>query len=209
MLSIHDEKLHIPPKHTVREIPKSDYITTTEFPEQDTDILNTVVELDYRLSTFYDSENELSPEDHEETYYKTGAFRVLRADKADPYVFIAISLDYKIMLVSSTLNISGTPIYANTVTSYPLQDDTYLGLETEDYYNSREAYNKGTIIAWSECEPTIGIIVEENNNNQFRLILDHEVTNKVISEDSNREYELDIVELRKNKLEGKTPYGIN
>lgn len=214
MLSIHDKVLSNPPQHTTREIPKSDYIGINIYPEQDQELIGKEIELAYRLPCFYDSENENSPDDHDETYYKTGLFKVLRADKAEPYVLIAISLNYEYMIVSSTKVIEGTPIYANTVTFYPMQDSEYIGIEAEDYYYTgdyfedyRNASNTGYVLAWAACEPSIGVIVEEING-KIRFILDHETLSKPVNK-TDISTDIDIIEFRKSKIEGKTIYGID
>ena len=214
MLSVHDKVLSNPPSHTIKEIPKTTYLGLDFYPEQDQELLGKVIELDYRIPDFYDSEHEDSPDDHEETYYKTGKFMVLRADLAEPYALIAISPDYNYMIVSSNKVIEGTPIYANTVTFYPIQDPEYIGTEVEDYFYTgdyftdfRANFNTGYVIAWSACEPTIGVIVEEIAG-KVRFILDHEVLAKPVNK-TEISTDIDIIEFRKSKIEGKIIYGID
>lgn len=119
-------------KQTNTTLPHSDYITDTEFPEQNLEFLNTEMELEYRNYYKYNLKDALekpaveiidgvkvSLRPHDDPQFMeyrelvgpdyddasdtyTQTFKIVRCDLAEPNVFIAISADYDIIAVGST-----------------------------------------------------------------------------------------------------------
>lgn len=119
-------------KATNTTSPHSDYIHEMTYPEQDADLLNTIVTMHYNSHYRHNIADLIEPpaikiedghivstrpkDDYqfltprhvsgtdiaEAVDVKEGEFRILRADKTAPFVLIAISTDYEQVLVSST-----------------------------------------------------------------------------------------------------------
>ena len=98
-------------KHSNLMIPFSDHVSALEFPEQNKQLLNTIVTLQYRNRYIADKRSvnipscgrpkddipfiEAGISTGDDNIIFSNDFRILRADITKPYKYIAISVDYK------------------------------------------------------------------------------------------------------------------
>ena len=104
-------------KHTNLMIPFSDHVTALGFPEQNKQLLNTIVTLQYRNRYIADKEavnipSSGRPKDDisfieagihngDDNIIFSNNFRILRADITEPYKYIAISTDYNGVIITA------------------------------------------------------------------------------------------------------------
>lgn len=191
---LYDVLLHHRTKHTNMETPGSRYITAKIFPEQISDLLNTEVTLKYRnhyIVDDYDRPSSGRPEDDTEWSPRPDygpesidqsdvfedKFIVIRADNAEPYRLIAISKDYKMILVNSTRkNDLNEYEFINKICEYPVQDNNFFGLEIQDQYAGEINELSAVSLRIDAGEPCYSVMVEFlGSTNYIRFVLGDEV----------------------------------
>lgn len=182
------------------------------YPDQITSLVGTTIELKYRDhnqcqftefrnisssnihrpndDTDYLTKN-VGPEEYEYEAHDiyTKQFKVLRADAESPYRLIVVSLDYEIMLVSSTEKNSNNHYKFETdVCEYPIQESEFIGCNTINQFpypgtinassNTRRSSNfsRGLVLRVDSGEPCYSIMADEiENSNKARYLLGDEV----------------------------------
>lgn len=209
---LYDVLLHHKTKHTNIEMPGCKYIAANVFPEQISELINTEITLKYRNHNIIDNYNEPSsgrPSDDSPWVSKpnTGPeysgdpsdvyedkFIVLRADSTEPYRLIARSLDYKMILINSTeIDDSGEYKFKTIISEYPVQDNTYFGLEIQDQYVGEIDELGAVTLRVDAGEPTYSVLVEFlGSTGIIRFVLGDEVFSKIQDRyDINGDYDYD------------------
>lgn len=204
-----DLLLHQFTKHTNRMIPYSKEVNGNVFPDQISDLLNTVVTLKYRdyykdtgslrgvparVKNMYGVEIdsrpsddsdlmplEPGPDDYEIFEVQTGDFTIVRADAVEPYRLIAVSTDYTRILVNSTRIINdGSYEFESIISVYPLQLNTFTGLEVYDQYMGKIDEIRGCTLRVDAGEPCYSVICEFlGDTGVIRFILGDEAFSKL------------------------------
>lgn len=213
-LQDYDVLLHKMTKHTNLSIPYSDFVHGTKLPEQNTDLLNTILTLKYKND--YNVPTELpGPEKHYDDFYTLKNFRILRCDKTEPFKMVGITEDYEIIVVLDSRN------YENEVPRYAIQATQYIGISCKDQYVTLLEDIESYTLRVDESEPCLAVIAEYISEEEFRIVLGDECFTKCYKyiDDPNTDphtmdyrynrYLLssDIIRLRKNILRGRKPYG--
>ena len=190
---LYDVLLHKLTKHTNVSIPYSRYISGDTFPEQDSELLNTVITLKYRdhniIETPEDSEANRPPDDEpfepfESNHTSGDPYEVysidcivVRADSSEPFRLIAISTDYTRILVNSTrIGTDGEPAYKHLVSEYPVQDNKFFGLEIKNQYAGEINELNAVSIRCDSCEPCYAVLMEFlGTTNMIRFVLGDEM----------------------------------
>lgn len=212
-----DLLLHKLSRHSNREVPWSNgIITPTVFPVQITSLVGTTVSLRYRDHNKLNTSDfrrirtanrpnddtdfipaSTGPEDYDYDINDilTANFKILRADNAEPYVFIGVSEDYTAIIVSSTKQVNGDYIFRTQVEEYPGQINELVGISVHDQYvgTTSEVTNAVTLRVDSG-EPCHSVIMEKVNN-KCRFILGQEAMSNL--------YGYSVINIVKDKLEGQ------
>ena len=244
MWKLSEVLLNYASKETNTTSPHSDYITPEKYPEQNHSLVNTVITLEFdnnykcnvvkALSKpavrIVDGEKiSLRPHDDHQFINERvipdpdgdlnhdtweDDFLILRADMNEPNVLIAISLDFSILLVSSTkINDMGHFEFIDNVAVYPIQYNEFFNTKIKTHYMDEnfinDQYLEAEILRIDKTEPCKIVLMEYINkeNNEVRFVLGDEVT--AIYEEKSETYVNDasIADYRKNLLEGKIIYG--
>lgn len=223
---LYDKFLHKETRLSNKETPISKYVDADKFPEQISELINTVITLKYRNHNIIDvdlsipssgrpsddlpwsdmggstGQEEYDPHDvYEEE------FLVLRADAAEPYTMIAISLDYNKMIVNSTRPIPGGYKFQEYISELPVEQDEYFGNVVTDIYGFHTEI-PATILKMDAGEPCYTILVEFLDSDVIRFVLGDEVLTRI--EETTNENQIFTGEkslLIKNMIEGKVIYG--
>lgn len=205
-------------------IPYSDFIKPYKFPEQNQNLLNQIVSITYRDTNnaadnkFYNIPSSGRPSDDDpwinpdgssddDWVLETSQFKIVRADNEMPYKLIAVSLDYRVILVSSSefFELEGKYGYEKTISIYPAQLMEYLGLEFMDSYQLMRGkpghvegpgFNAYTMRV-DAGEPNETVLVELIDDETIRFILGDECFSRSINDgtqyitDSSGRYILD------------------
>lgn len=171
--------LHSIARHTNLENPYNEFVSANTFPEQDPEMLGSLVFLKYRDMyhaaevNFDDEEDETENEDDIDIRnLEEGYFTVLRFDITEPYRFIGLSLDGNVIVVSSTKDDK----YRRQITHYPIQYEEFNGLDLTDKYKQNPAAEiKGVSIRVDNGEPCYSVICEFLPNHVIRFVLGDEV----------------------------------
>jgi hypothetical protein len=225
--------------HTNMNVSRSDYISYTEYPEQILELLNTIITIRYRnyytndtsilgrrATLIVDGEevssrpkddyqrlDDIEIIDKEIPFIFSGEFRVLRADKVEPYILIAVSTDYSKIVVNSTrLDENDEYMYNTIVSEYAIQKNEYIGQNFYTLYdNGLNVADKLHAVSLSidDSEPCYGILMEYLDDGRVRFVLGDESIAVLSDEESgiNITNERELIEYRKNILEGVTIYG--
>ena len=167
--------------------PHCEAITYNTFPEQDEDMLDEIVDLKVR-DEYEISYNEIrktepsgrpeddrpwiepiiGPDDEEDPYYFEIPCKIVRFDKVDPFVLIALSEDYDYVLIGDTRT------YEDEVLVYPPQYLNMLGHKCYNRYNFiDEPKVEGFVIRQDAKDPSDGVIVEHIGT-KTRYVLESE-----------------------------------
>jgi len=241
--------LHERIKHTNQEFPVCDYIGQVKYPEQDSEKVGRIMNLTIRLkniknqSYLTDEESAITtrPEDDNEVFdtgesqeveetkiYTTEKpFLVIRFDTELPNKFVAISLDFEDVVVSTTdaFDKEEAPVF-----EVPDQNVLYIGYKVKAKYLKKldiedslkryveaiemgnfeaDDYNESYILSCDLSEPAYSVIVQYLGATQYRVITDDECLFELI-EPADWEGDDDvwrIHELRRRIIEGRIPYG--
>ena len=231
-------------KMTNTILPHSDYITADTFPEQITELIGTTVNVKYaneytcNIKTALekpasrkvgDETISLRPEDdHQflEPRELNGPdfidardvwdidVTILRADKVEPYVFIGISWNFDIVVISSTReNEMMHYTFLDEVTVYPMQYNEFFGLNIITHYMNDEFVNDtrydAKLLRLDKTEPNNAVIMEYIDDDTVRFVLGDEVTaidNEPFDPENYITTQM-IPEYRAGLLEGKNLYG--
>lgn len=147
--------LHKRNQHTNLHFPYSKYITDTEFPEQDTDILGTKIYIKYR-SMF---------DDHE--IHETKC-KVIRCDKVDPYKMVAMSNDFIFIFVLDSRH------YEEQIPIYPIQLSNLIGVLCYNQYNYAKKEIKAVTLRVDDGEPCYSILAEFVEDDTIRILIGDE-----------------------------------
>jgi hypothetical protein len=226
--------LHDITKHTNIDASITTNVFRDSFPEQNTDLLNTTVELlckDKRIKDEFHPEHVYRPADdvsysvdipskeeaimgEEYNNRFVEPFKVIRCDAVEPYVFIGINDDCsKLVVASSKLNDEGK--LNITCLHYSPQIKNLIGIRVagvyENIYNIDGKAPRESYIVMSEIgEDCNSVIAEFLDEDTYRLVLEDEVEFDVLEDINVSEYEItdgDICDLRRNILGDKLPYG--
>lgn len=206
---LYDLLLHQFTKHTNLQVPCSNYVRGAKFPDQISELLNTTVTLRYRdyyldnnlfrgypavVKNMYGvemnsrpsddkalPEYQPGPDDYEVKYIQTGEFTVVRADAMEPYRLIAISKDYRRILINSTKKKEdGTYEFESIISEYPLQINTFIGLEVYDQYVAEVDEIRACTLRVDASEPCYSVILEFlGSTGMIRFILGDEAFSKL------------------------------
>ena len=177
-----DKLLHKISHHTNVTMPHSDYVTGSKYPEQNQDILGTTITLRYRTMYRFRNthDNDDSPDKYELTDIIEGEFIVVRFDIEEPKKIIAISRDYKVILVGDSDN------YENQILEYPIQLQELIGLYViDDYFEKPDRIQvKSVVLSCDNGEPCHTVIAEFYSDTRYqnavRFILGDEVRSIVL-----------------------------
>lgn len=205
--------LHLKTRHSNVVNPGSQYIDIDKYPRQ-SKFVDSVVRLKYRNNNVVDKNTYEGTEALQPHDVYSGLFRILRYDIDPPYKFIAISEDYKILLVynfgRNITKINDTEILdLDIVFRYPVQISKFIGLKVSDKYSASYSV-AGRILRIDNSEPCYTVIAEEIGT-KIRFILGDECEVEVDEDTfndcnfrSNRVWEYDIVSIRKEIIGDKT-----
>ena len=219
----YDVMLHILSRHTNLQVPYSDYVNGNIFPDQISELLNTEVTIKYRChyNTDYniiekaaiitedgeeissrpsDDIQQLEPrelteeEKKENPFIFSEPFRVLRADATEPYRLIAISRDYKKIIVNSTKKDRyGNYLFETLVSEYTIQINELLGLGCYSQYAGKVRELKAVTLRVDATEPCYSVLMEFlGSTGMVRFILGDEAISVLYDYydiDGSRDYE--------------------
>lgn len=195
-----DVYLHELTHHTNYTIPFSNYIGYDQYPVQDIDLLGEERSFKYYNMKFADQEeSQMSREDLIDPHIVyVGLFKILRYDIQEPYVYIAISLDYNEIIVGNTLD--------NTIPlMYPVQQSEFIGLEVDNMYPGQLERNHAVILRCDEGEPCLAVLMETTPKGEIRFVLGDEcmsLVDKDKFEERTLKNDLDIIETRESIMKG-------
>lgn len=178
-------------KHSNLMIPFSDHVTAFKFPKQNEQLLNTTVTLKYRDRHISDKEainipSSGRPKDDvvfteadinkegDDNIIFTRDFIILRADITEPYKYIAVSTDYRHIVIGKMAEDGdiNTEIYPVSM----LQMSEYIGLYTTNMYFAKLDLVDGVILSVDSGEPCNAVILEyiDKDTNTVRFVLGDE-----------------------------------
>ena len=147
---------------------KSEYVSATEFPEQDSDALLTNISIKYRDRTC-----ALIDEPGMSEYYtRETNITILRWDITAPYIFIGCNNEGKLF-------VGDTREFPNDILMYCEQQYKFYKIETIDLFNDMRNQLNGIIIRCDDAQPSYCIIMEFVNDNTVRFILSDETVAKL------------------------------
>lgn len=220
MFNKDDILLHKVTKHTNRMIPFSNYVKIDSFPEQNSQLLNTTATLQYRNRNIADKDAynipsagrpiddepfvEAGNHEGDEDIIFTDRFVVLRADKSEPFVFIAISLDYRHMIVGKTNE--DRSINQNIYPVEAIQMNEWIGLYFNDtYFRDAKLINEilpAVMLSCDANEPCLCVIMEyiDEPNKVVRFVLGDECFSEITGyiDDALEIHDLDTIEKFRN-----------
>ena len=215
-LQLNDTLLHKETKHSNIDLPISPYVNYDKFPEQNKDLLSTIISL--KIRDRYEADRSIDDVSREEisegdvdfdTNIWTDNFIVIRCDAAEPYKMICVSTDYTRLVVTDSR------YYSTIVAIYPDQLIEFLGLKVLDQYYSDIREYDGVIIGCDNGEPCNSVIVESlTDSKEIRIVLEDECQSKIgkimkINKLDCYYTKESIALLRKTLIEGKKLYGID
>ena len=234
-------------KHTNMNLVTGKYIGVDKYPEQNTDLLNTVVQITYKdkrivddfphgpnsddIAMFRPGNDRAGLDlDSKEGFIKddiinhfTDNFLIIRCDAVEPYRLVAVSDDFRVVLVgSSKLDEHGTltldcreygPQYDGAIGAYCKPVYEYVYDENGRMIKIDTDYSPDAYIFMSEIgEDCNSVIIEYNTDTTYRVILEDEIDIDVLENIFDNEYEIssfEIAEIRKSMLGDRLPYGVN
>lgn len=177
-------------KHSNLMIPFSDHVTAFKFPSQNEQLINTTVTLKYRDRYIADKEaysisNSKRPKDDTlcmppgtmkediGDIIFTGEFRILRADRSAPFIFIGISTNYKYIVTGKT---DENGILENIYPVAMFQMSEYVGLCVTNMYFGKLDMTDAVVLASDHGEPCNAVIMEylDDKKKQVRFVLGDE-----------------------------------
>ena len=155
----------------------SEFISDSNFPVQNNDLIGTKIHIKYRKMTPYIHLGD-------NVIYETNHCIILRCDKTDPYIFIGWIENTINIVVGNTNKQTGEPLPNVLFVDEPQNE--FLLLQAEDYYDSdfydnyngsmvRVAPTSGIIIKADQTSSDIVVIAEELGDNVVRFVLGEEV----------------------------------
>lgn len=170
---LYDDLLHKRSKHTNLMVPFCEYITSESFPEQNIDLLDSVVPIRFRNMYVVDLAEYVGSDLAEEHDIFTRDCRVIRCDSSAPYRMICISLDYQFIFVTDSR------YWEETVVQYPLQLNEFIAIVVFDQYPGIIPEIKGVTLRVDNGEPCYSVIVELLADNQVRFLIGDECFSKL------------------------------
>lgn len=230
-------------KHSNLMVPFSDHVHAFDYPKQNSQLLNTTTTLKYRdrfradLNAVDIPSSGRPKDDAAYVDYATlagddnvvydGEFRILRADIEAPYTYIAVSTDYKHIVVGKMTEEGDInhDIYPVSM----IQMTEYIGLVCINMYVASIDLYDAVVLSADQGEPCNAVLVElvpdkEKATMYYRFIrgdecfsvvkgyVDHNYANQEINNLSDlRKYSInrtmdEIADLRKYLLEDVIPY---
>lgn len=207
-------------KHSNLMIPFSDNVTALEFPEQNKQLLNTIVTLQYRNRYIADKRSvnipscgrpkddipfiEAGISTGDDNIIFSNDFRILRADITKPYKYIAISVDYKDIIVGTMTEEGEINKEIYPVTMFQMSE--YIGLKTINMYVGKLDLTEAVVLSIDNGEPCNAVIMEyiDKNTNIVRFVLGDECFSVI---DGYIDTDFKVKEL--NTLEDLRKYDIN
>lgn len=177
-----DDLLHKRTRHTNTSLPYCKEIGYDYFPDQNKDVLNTVVKLKYRDMFFVDEE-EHKPDIYDPHNIFEDDFLIVRCDLGSPYKLIALSVDYMYILVGDSR------YYKKQVLLCPIQFSEFIGITVYNQYPGTIPELRGVTIRVDNGEPCYSVIIEFLKDNTIRFVLGDECFSKLF--DYYDEYERD------------------
>lgn len=183
-------------KHSNLMIPFSDHVTVLGFPEQNKQLLNTIVTLQYRNRYIADKEAvnipssgrpkddisfiEAGIHDGDGNIIFSNNFRILRADITEPYKYIAISTDYKYIIVGKMSEDGEIDKEIYPVTMFQMSE--YIGLQTTNMYVGKLELTEAVVLALDNGEPCNAVIMEyiDKDTKTVRFVLGDECFSVII-----------------------------
>lgn len=197
-----------PYKEELKENNKESKVS--EYPEQNKDLLNTMVDIRFRnmyINDKHPEDIEDKPEEFDPHDIYTSSCVVVRCDAVEPYIMICISNTYEFVFVLDSRH------YNEIVTQYPIQFSSIIGLEVEhDYLGNHDIDPiNGVIIRCDNGEPCKMVIMDFLDDDTVRFMTGDELLYKFIV---NHMSELEMIEksnetiteFRKNLMEGVKIY---
>ena len=193
-----DRLFHKMTHHTNISQPFSKYLSGLKYPMQPGTELGRPVTLKYRNKYIpnisYISDSSPDKQQYDPTPYEGDTFVgdileqefiLLRCDKTEPYVMIAITDDYTAMVVGDSRD------YKDIIYEYPKQIEEYLGLAViNQYYETPDVQLKAVVLSCDSMEPCQSIIAEfyagydpsgqEYRTDYVRFVLESEVQSVVM-----------------------------
>lgn len=177
-------------KHSNLMIPFSDHVTAFKFPQQNKELLNTIVTLQYRNRYIADKEavnipslnrpkddvvfREADIKEGDENIIFKGNFIILRADISEPYKYIAISTDYNHIVIGKMTSegLIDNSIYPVTM----VQMTEYIGLCVTNMYFAKLDLTDAIVLSVDGGEPCNAVIMEyiDKDKNIVRFVLGDE-----------------------------------
>lgn len=217
-MKIEGNYLHLLLKRTKKEIPYHDNIGANTYPAQNKNYLNKIV------NVWINDSYRFVPDDAPE-YIKEGEpqiievpCKVIRFDAEEPYVAVYVSENYEFVVTDSSSNPSTLPLI-NAIKNDSNYDDAigmYGIIQSGYIFNDRilETFDfEGVVIESSVVEPAIDVIIGRYSDDEYKVYLSsevwldikgHMVPNDVIISPKEK-----ILDIRRQVLEGKIPYGLN
>ena len=216
-MEIKGNYLHLLLKRTKRQPPYHKNISLTHYPIQNQEYLNNIVNVwikdNYRIipDDTPDYRKESEPQIIEVPC------RIIRYDAEDPWVAVYASTNYEFIVTDSSLHPSEYPLI-NPI-QYNKDDQDIIGMYGRiqtGYINNNnmlETFNfPGVVVESAISEPAIDVIIGQYSRTTFVVYLSSEVWFDIegnIITDPTMESKVKTIEVRKQLLEGKTPYGLN
>lgn len=173
---LHRDRTH----HTNITIPRSDYISGTEYPDQYIDVLGKVYNFrfrnQYKVDVPEEDMDDVTIIDEHDIYTKS--FYIIRADSSAPYKIVAISTNFEYILVydnsKGDIVIDEDNIDCPIITQYPIQLNEFIGLSIFDQYDGEISEILGVTLRVDNGEPCYTVIAEFIANGEIRIILGDE-----------------------------------
>lgn len=167
-----DDLLHKRTRHTNLSVPFCKYITPEIFPNQNKNLLNSVVSIRYRNMYIVDKPVTGPEEADQHDVYETNCI-VVRCDKSEPYRMICLSEDYRFIFVTDSR------YYKTTVVQYPLQYNEFIGIAVYNQYPGIIPEIKGATLRVDNGEPCYSVLIEFVADNQVRFLIGNECFSKL------------------------------
>lgn len=223
-MEIKGNYLHLKLKRTKREIPYHENIGAHRYPKQNLDYLNAVQRIWIKDNYRIIPENAPDYRKYSDPQIRLVYCRIIRFDAEAPWVAVYVSEEEKEGFEYIVVGSSKDP---ETTQEYPLLYPIQYDKDNEDiiglygYIQSGSIYNDnmletfdfpGVVIKSDISEPALDVIIGQYSEDEYMVFLSSEVWFDIQGTtivDPVMTAKFKMMEVRRQLLEGRTPYGIN
>lgn len=152
--------LHKRNEHTNLSFPYSSHVTESTFPDQNTDLLGTIIPVKFRNMYNLGESEKID-------------CKVIRCDNVEPYKMVTISDNFYFIFVLDSR------YYKSQVVQYPLQLSELIGITCFNQYNFMKKEIKAVTIRVDNGEPCQSVLVEFVSNDTIRILLGDECLSRL------------------------------